>query len=128
MPSLIAHVGGQTFDTRVGVAYVAMSMTRRAFLAATGASTVGASLHGQTRTYTLEPHPHGHTLKDPAGRVVLGYLTSKPDGLAGSSACCIHPFNTLAGESATDIAPADHPNHRGIFFAWHDMEFTRGGE
>jgi hypothetical protein len=107
---------------------MAMPITRRAFLASTGASVVSASLPGQNRVYTLEADAHGHTLKDPAGRVVIGYLTSKPDGLTGNSACCIHPLNTLAGERATDIAPADHPNHRGIFFAWHDLEFTRGGE
>jgi Family of unknown function (DUF6807) len=105
-----------------------MPITRRAFLAVSGAAALGARLQGQQRVYTLEPDAHGHTLKDPSGRVVLGYLTSKPEGLAGNSACCIHPFNTLAGERATDIAPADHPNHRGIFFAWHDMQFTRGNE
>jgi hypothetical protein len=62
--------------------------------------------------------------------VVLGYLTSKPAGvpLEGNSACCIHPFNTPDGQCATDIAPADHRDHRGIFFAWHDMTFTRKGE
>jgi hypothetical protein len=61
---------------------------------------------------------------------VLGYLTSKPAGvpLEGNSACCIHPFNTAGGECATDIAPPDHRDHRGIFFAWHDMSFTRGSE
>jgi hypothetical protein len=107
-----------------------MSITRRLFLAISGAAAVGTSLRGQNRRYTLEPSPAGKTLKDPDGRVVLGYLTTKPAGvpLEGNSACCIHPFNTLAGECATDIAPPDHRDHRGIFFAWHDMEFKRGGE
>ena len=91
---------------------------------------LGASLRGQSRAYTLEPQASGQTLKDPDGRVVLGYLTSKPEGvpLAGNSACFVYPFNTLGGERATDIAPDDHRTHRGIFFAWHDMEFTRNGE
>ena len=105
-----------------------MSITRRTFLAATGITVVAGPLSAQKGTYTLEPDAHGQIVKDPSGRVVLGYLTSKPPGLAGNSACCIHPFNTLGGERATDIAPADHPNHRGIFFAWHDMQFTRGSE
>jgi len=48
--------------------------------------------------------------------------------LAGNSVCCIHPFNTPGGECATDIAPPDHRDHRGIFFAWHDMSFTRNGQ
>ena len=105
-------------------------LTRRAFLTASGAAAVGASLEGQARTYTLAPDAAGKTLKDPDGRIVLRYLTSKPEGvpLAGNSACCIHPFNTPGGERATDIAPDDHRTHRGIFFAWHDMEFTRNAE
>jgi hypothetical protein len=114
-----------------------MAVTRRGFLVLGGAAAVAASLRpsslaasARQATYTLEPIAAGQTLKDPAGRVVLSYLTSKPEGvpLAGNSVCCIHPFNTLGGERATDIAPPDHRDHRGIFFAWHDMSFTRGGE
>ena len=95
-----------------------------------GGAALGTSLRGQSRAFTLEPDASGKTLKDPTGRVVLGYLTSKPKDvpLAGNSACCIHPFNTLGGERATDIAPPDHRDHRGIFFAWHDMTFKRNAE
>ena len=107
-----------------------MSISRRVFLALSGAAALGTSLRSQTRAYTLESDAAGKTLKDPNGRVVLGYLTTKPEGvpLAGNSACCIHPFNTIGGERATDIAPSDHRDHRGVFFAWHNMEFKRGGE
>jgi hypothetical protein len=106
-----------------------MSITRRIFLGMTGAAALGPSLGSQGR-YTFDTDPAGKTLKDPKGRVVLGYLTSKPAGvpLESNSACCVHPFNTLGGERATDIAPDDHRTHRGIFFAWHDMAFTRNGE
>ena len=122
-----------------------MSISRRAFLAAGGAA-LGASLTNrkdlgaafvvrggfepQGKVYSLEPAPSGRTLKDANGAIVLTYLTSKPAGvpLASNSACCIHPFNTLGGEQATDIAPDDHRTHRGLFFAWHDMEFKRGAE
>ena len=106
-------------------------VTRRTFLALGGAATMGASLRArQARIYTLEDIAAGKTLKDAQGRVVLSYLTSKPEGvpLAGNSVCCIHPFNTLGGERATDIAPADHRDHRGIFFAWHDMTFVKNGQ
>jgi hypothetical protein len=107
-----------------------MTLDRRSFLALSGAGLVGASLRGQTRTYTLETMAAGKTLKDAAGNVVLSYLTSKPEGipLAGNSVCCIHPFNTPGGEAATDIAPPDHRDHRGIFFAWHDMTFAKNGQ
>lgn len=83
-----------------------MPVTRRAFLAATGALAAGTPLYAQRRACTLEADGHRHTLKDAAGRVVLGYLTTKPEGLTGNSACCVHPFNTPGGEWATDIAPA----------------------
>jgi hypothetical protein len=107
-----------------------MAIDRRTFLVLSGAAALGTSLRGQNRAYTLEPDAAGKTLKDPEGRVVLGYLVRKPEGipLVGNSACCIHPFNTLGGECATDIAPPDHRDHRGIFFAWHDMTFKRGEE
>jgi hypothetical protein len=105
-------------------------MDRRTFLVLGGAAALGTTLRGQAGAYTLESDPAGKTLKDPNGRVVLGYLIRKPDGvpLAGNSACCIHPFNTIGGQCATDIAPPDHRDHRGIFFAWHDMTFKRGEE
>ena len=105
-----------------------MAVDRRTFISMSTAAALGGSLSGQGRAYTLENDATGKTLKDPTGRVVLGYLTSKPAGLGGNSACCIYPFNTLGGERATDIAPPDHPNHRGIFFAWHDVTFTRQDE
>ncbi len=107
-----------------------MPFSRRVFLALTGAAAFRSSLRGQSRGWALESGVAGKTLTDPNGRVVFGYLTSKPPGvpLEGNSACCIHPFNTVGGECATDIAPADHRDHRGIFFAWHDVSFTRGGE
>lgn len=107
-----------------------MSIDRRSFLSLGGAALIGSTVRGQTRAYTLETIPAGKTLKDPDGNVVLSYLTSKPEGvpLAGNSVCCIHPFNTPGGEAATDIAPADHRDHRGIFFAWHNMSFTKNGQ
>src|SRR5438093_4932009 len=116
-----------------------MSINRRVFLALSGAAAFGTRLRAaasaratarQARAYTLEPDAAGNTLKDPTGHSVLGYLTTKPANvpLEGNSACCIHPFNTLGGERATDIAPPDHRDHRGIFFAWHDMSFAKGGQ
>jgi len=107
-----------------------MLINRRTFLGAVGAAVADASLEAQNRAYILEPDPNGKTLKSPEGRVVFTYLVRKPDGipLAGNSACCLHPVNTPSGERVTDIAPPDHRDHRGIFFAWQDVEFRRGGE
>jgi hypothetical protein len=107
-----------------------MLLNRRTFLGAAGAAIAGPSLEAQNRIYTLEPDPNGKTLKSPEGRVVFTYLVSTPAGipLAGNSACCMHPVNTPSGERVTDIAPPDHRDHRGIFFAWQDLEFRRGDQ
>ena len=32
-----------------------------------------------------------------------------------------HPLTTPAGVVVTDVAPADHPHHRGVFLAWVEM-------
>jgi len=103
-------------------------MTRRTFFRIAAVATIADPIYAQARRYSFEPGPNGKVLRDLAGRVVLAYLTSKPEGLAGNSACCIHPLNTLAGERVTDLAPPDHRDHRGLFFAWHNVEFRKGAD
>jgi hypothetical protein len=39
----------------------------------------------------------------------------------GQSACYFHPLTTPKGVVLTEVAPADHPHHRGIFFGWVEM-------
>jgi hypothetical protein len=100
-----------------------MPISRRLFLGAAAATAIRA----QKNAYTLEPDPAGMTLKTPDGRTVFTYLTRKPENipLEGNSACCFHPLNTPSGERVTDIAPSDHRDHRGMFFAWQSMDFHR---
>jgi hypothetical protein len=52
-------------------------------------------------------------------------MTKKPEptNLRANSACCFHPLNTPSGKRLTDLAPGDHHHHRGVFLAWHTMEF-----
>src|SRR3984885_8986308 len=75
--------------------------------------------------YTLTPVEYGMQLKTPDGRVVFEYMTKKPTdiGLTSPSVACFHPVNTPSGERVTNIAPNDHPHHRGIFLGWQDAEF-----
>ena len=108
---------------------------RREFLVA--ASGLAFAANKQTRpvrrslgeggSYELEPVAAGKSLKAPDGRVALTYLTSKPEGsnLRANSACCFHPVTTPSGERLTDLAPGDHVHHRGIFLAWHSIDFRR---
>lgn len=59
----------------------------------------------------------------PNGAEVLRYQLepAKDSKLPVQSACYFHPFTTPAGVVVTDVAPADHPHHRGIFLAWVEM-------
>jgi Methane oxygenase PmoA len=75
--------------------------------------------------YTLTAVENGMQLKAPDGKVVFEYVTRKPEniGLTSPSAAYFHPVNTPAGETVTNVAPNDHPHHRGIFFGFLDSEF-----
>jgi hypothetical protein len=102
---------------------MSIDLDRREFLV--GASALGLGRVLQNRSYALEPTPLGRALKSGDGRVAFEYLTTKPAGLTAESACCFHPLNTPSGERITDLAPKDHTTHRGVFFAWHAMEFRQ---
>ena len=65
--------------------------------------------------------------------IVLKYLqynVKKPadSKLSVESACYFHPFSTPSGAVITDVAPADHKHHRGIFLAWYDMKGKKDGD
>ena len=89
------------------------------------ATVVSSTAQGAEAAYTLASDEHGKILKAPDGRVVFRYMTRKPakTNLAANSVCCFHPLNTPSGERLTDLAPGDHHHHRGVFLAWHTMEF-----
>lgn len=76
-------------------------------------------------TFSLVPDEDGLVLNTPDRRAVFRYMTDKPavTNLAANSVCCLHPLNTPSGERITDLAPGDHHHHRGVFLAWHCMEF-----
>jgi len=77
------------------------------------------------RVFRLAQDPHGMILKAPDGRTVFRYMNKKPakTNLAANSTCCFHPLYTPSGVRLTDLAPGDHHHHRGVFLAWHTMEF-----
>jgi hypothetical protein len=54
---------------------------------------------------------------------VLKYWRQKPTDtkLAAESGCFFHPLCTPDGVAVTDLAPADHPHHRGVFLAFVEM-------
>jgi len=54
---------------------------------------------------------------------LLRYWLKKPPGTALSveSASFFHPLATPAGIPVTEVGPADHKHHRGIFLGWVEM-------
>ena len=56
------------------------------------------------------------------GKKVL-FFQVKPKYVDGKyeRAGYIHPLYSLNGNSITDDSPKDHPYHRGIFWAWHQL-------
>lgn len=92
------------------------------------AGLFGVALSAQTPagpSYSLVPATYGHQLKTPDGRVVFEYMTRKPEktALTSTSTACFHPVNTPSGERVSNLAPDDHPHHRGMYVAWHNSEF-----
>ncbi len=81
------------------------------------------SMEAAEGSWSLREEAHGSTLVSPAGRDILGYLKTKPagSGLSANSACGVYPLLTPAGESVVALAPKDHPHHRGVFFAWYEI-------
>ncbi len=54
---------------------------------------------------------------------LLRYWLTKPPGTALSveSASFFHPLATPSGIPVTEVGPADHKHHRGIFLGWVEM-------
>jgi hypothetical protein len=77
------------------------------------------------QNYTLSQSTDGVVLKTPDGRRVFEYMLRKPaaSALTSPSTACFHPVYTPKGERITNIAPNDHPHHRGIWLGWQDSEF-----
>lgn len=63
------------------------------------------------------------SIEKKSGGEVLRYWLQKPpeSSLAVQSAAFFHPLTTPKGVVVTDLAPADHPHHRGVFLGWVEM-------
>lgn len=61
---------------------------------------------------------------------VLRYQIGQPDGVRAQvpGACYTHPLHSPAGDTLTDVGPADHPHHRGVFCAWVHVEGETEGD
>jgi hypothetical protein len=75
----------------------------------------------QKSPFTINETDQGFQLME-NGKPVLAYQ-KKPKTLTGQYVCCnyIHPLYNLKGDTLTEEFPADHPYHRGVFWAWHQL-------
>jgi hypothetical protein len=51
------------------------------------------------------------------------FYQSTPTLLGGEIMCnnYIHPLYSIDGDTLTEVSPVDHLNHRGVFWAWHQI-------
>ena len=64
------------------------------------------------------------------GRTLMHYWLKAPPGTAlpVESGGFFHPLTTPSGEVVTDLAPADHKHHRGVFLAWVEMHGAKDAD
>ncbi|HUF61246.1 MAG TPA: DUF6807 family protein [Verrucomicrobiales bacterium] len=84
----------------------------------------------QEATLVLEREENRIVARTAQGPVVAEYrLQAPPDaGLTVESGGFFHPLSTPGGAVATDLAPPDHPHHRGVFLAWVEMHGTKDAD
>ncbi len=68
----------------------------------------------------IESH-QGFTITEGKAKVMFYQRQHKSLNGKYSRADYIHPLYGLDGEVLTEDFPADHPHHRGIFWAWHQV-------
>jgi hypothetical protein len=89
---------------------------------ACAASALGADNPPAPRGWSVSGQDDAIVVKS-LGRTVAQYQLKKPAGvqLPVDSGAYFHPVTTPTGIVVTDVAPADHRHHRGIFLAWVEM-------
>jgi hypothetical protein len=82
-----------------------------------------AFLTGAAEKFNVQRTANAVNIRTPAGRQILEYQLRPPENtkLSVESACYFHPVSTPGGVVVTELAPSDHPHHRGIFLAWVEM-------
>jgi hypothetical protein len=75
-------------------------------------------------------HETGAVIVERGGRPQLRYELKggAEKKLSVNSACYFHPFATPAGVVVTEVAPDDHPHHRGIFLAFVEMHGEKNAD
>jgi len=80
-----------------------------------------SSVEKQKSPFSITETDQGIELTE-NGSPVFSYQ-KKPKSLTGQYVCSnyIHPLYNLNGDILTEEFPPDHPYHRGVFWAWHQL-------
>ena len=99
-------------------------MILRLFTLGIFACSIGSGVAADTRPLLIELSKPVVVVRTTNGAEFTRYLREKPAGSPSKSesAAYFHPFTTPKGLVLTDVGPDDHRHHRGIFFAWVNMQ------
>lgn len=86
-----------------------------------GTTRAHASVRNALSIMHLAKTEQGYTFYEGRNEIMLYQQRYK--AMQGKYRRChyIHPLYGLDGEVLTEDFPADHPHHRGIFWAWHQL-------
>ena len=101
-------------------------------LAAAGSGFTAVSAANAPASFSAERVDECYLLRTGDARSIVRYVAGElPEGERKASirsgGFC-HPLHTPLGEIVTDLAPADHPHHRGIFCGWVHVEGEKAGD
>src|SRR5690349_2411270 len=90
----------------------------------------GCATGPQPRPCSIERTEGAVVARTSAGRLLLVYNLRPPTGtgLPVESGGFFHPLTTPRGITVTDLAPVDHPHHRGVFLAWVEMHGVKDAD
>lgn len=79
------------------------------------------TLQASAQKFTAVKTEEGIELCENGKKVFFYQLKPKSVNGKFERAGYIHPLYSLNGNSLTDDSPEDHPYHRGVFWAWHQI-------
>jgi hypothetical protein len=78
-------------------------------------------VEGQAPAWQAIRTDDGVWLQEGAAKILFYQRREKSQGGKYARANYVHPLLGLDGETLTEDFPADHPHHRGVFWAWHQV-------
>src|SRR3954468_22705598 len=87
-----------------------------------GCATTGPDIHLEHRGDEIRINSSGTNI------AIYHLRPPAAEKLAFESGDYFHPFSTPQGTVVTDLAPSDHPHHRGVFMGFVEMHGTRDAD